>query len=113
MAQRQEKSQRGSQTVWQAHVHKQQKSGLSRAEYCRRQNLSYHALTYWTRKLSHPRPDSPILVPVPLKNVRHRSSAAEPGSGIKITLGGNIAIEVSENFSSSALVRVIAVLEGR
>ena len=26
-------------------------SGLSRREYCRQHNLSYHAATYWLRKL--------------------------------------------------------------
>ncbi len=36
---------------WKAHAEAQRQSGLSRAEYCRRHNLSYHALTYWVKKL--------------------------------------------------------------
>ena len=113
MAQRQEKRQQGSRAFWQAHVREQKKSGLSRAEYCRRQNLSYHALTYWTCKLSRPRQSPPILVPVPMQNVQPKASAAEQGTGITITLGGRIAIEVSEHFSPSVLARVISALEGR
>jgi len=30
---------------WEAHIRAQQKSGLSRTEYCRRHALSYHALS--------------------------------------------------------------------
>ena len=36
---------------WQAHLRALGGSGLSRREYCRRHHLSYHALTYWVRKL--------------------------------------------------------------
>lgn len=35
---------------WQAHVRALAASGLSRRGYCRRHQLSYHALTYWVRK---------------------------------------------------------------
>ena len=35
---------------WQAHVRALAASGLSRRGYCRRHELSYHALTYWVRK---------------------------------------------------------------
>ena len=42
-----------SRRHWQAHISAQRKSGLSRAAYCKEHNLSYHAATYWNRKLSH------------------------------------------------------------
>ena len=34
------------------HVNALAKSGLSRAEYCRQHNLSYHSMIYWQEKLS-------------------------------------------------------------
>ncbi len=37
---------------WEAHLKAAAKSGLSRAEYCRRHNLSYHAMGYWHKRLS-------------------------------------------------------------
>ena len=35
---------------WQTHVRALTANGLSRRAYCRRHQLSYHALTYWVRK---------------------------------------------------------------
>ena len=46
MATQREGGEKHSRHYWQRHVRAQQESGLSRAEYCRQQNLSYHALTY-------------------------------------------------------------------
>ena len=113
MAQRQGKRKRYPQAYWQAHIRKQQESGLSRAEYCRQHHLSYHALTYWDHKLSRSFQYSGALVPVPMRKIIGQAPATEQGAGIKILLGSDIAIEVSEHFSPSALTRVLSVLEGR
>jgi len=97
---------------WQAHVTAQQESGLSRAEYCRRHDLSYHALTYWQRKLSGPSRQHTQLIPVP---VERTTQQYQPGlsSGIKILLNNRIAIEVAEEFSPGTLCRILSVLENR
>jgi transposase-like protein len=52
---------------WQAHLAAQAKSGLSRAEYCRRQQISYHAFTYWRKRLSMPSGNDITLVPITLR----------------------------------------------
>ena len=39
---------------WRVHLDAQSNSGLSRAEYCRQHDLSYHAFGYWRRKLHWP-----------------------------------------------------------
>ena len=96
---------------WQAHIRILEKSGLSRAEYCRQHNLSYHALTYWLRKLSASSSHQPLLVPVPLRQTAILSDR-QP-SGVKILLGGRVAIELTEQFSPAALHRALTVLEGR
>ena len=97
---------------WEAHIRAQQKSGLSRAEYCRRHDLSYHALTYRQRKISKPSNGKSQLVPVPMEKIR-RSGQPAATSGVKILLNDHIAIEVSEQFSPRALGQVLAVLENR
>lgn len=97
---------------WQAHIQAQKKSGLSRAEYCRKYDLSYHALAYWQRKLSGPSRQHTPLVPVPVESItRHDLSAST--SGVKILLDDRIAIEVAEQFSPGTLSRVLSVLENR
>ena len=101
-----------SRHYWQSHVSKQQESGLSRAEYCRRQNLSYYAMTYWFKKLSKPSSSSAALVPVPIEKIL-RSPTTGCGSGIKIVLNNGGAIEVAEHFSPETLLRVLSLLERR
>ena len=100
---------------WQAHVQTFRRSGLSRAEYCRRQNISYHALAYWQRKLSGSGVGGavPALVPVPLAgNIASHSSL--PGrAALRVILPGRLSIEVSDGFSPATLSRLLATLEGR
>ena len=83
---------------WQRHIRTQQESGLSRAKYCRQQNLSYHALTYWQKKLGKPSPASTALVPVPVEKIL-RPLVTSQGAGVKIILDNTIAIEITEQFS--------------
>ena len=97
---------------WQRHIRSQQKSGLSRAEYCRQQNLSYHALTYWQKKLGKASPSVTTLVPVPVEKIL-RPPVTSQGAGVKIILNNTVAIEVSEQFSPLTLHRVLSVLEQR
>jgi hypothetical protein len=117
MTQQDQQPTRGNlpQRQWPAHVQAFRRSGLSRAEYCRRQNISYHALTYWQRKLSRPGTGRsvPALVPVPLAGnlVSHLSQI---GSGaLRVILPGRLSIEVGDGFSSATLSRLLAILEGR
>jgi len=97
---------------WQAHVMAQKKSGLSRAEYCRRHDLSYHALTYWQRKLSRPSRQHTQLIPVPVERTTQQYQP-DLSSGITILLNNRIAIEVTEEFSPGTLSRILSVLENR
>jgi len=98
------------QRHWQAHVKALKKSGLSRAEYCRQHKLSYHALTYWQRKMS--RSTETTLVPVPLERVL-KTPGQSKSSGLKICLTDRLSIEVGDHFSSATLQRVLSVLESR
>ena len=103
------------QRQWQAHVQAFRRSGLSRAEYCRRQNISYHALGYWQRKLSGPGAIGtvPALVPVALAG-NITSPFSSPGrAALRVILPGRLAIEVGDGFSPATLNRLLATLEGR
>jgi hypothetical protein len=97
---------------WQAHVKAMTQSGLSRAEYCRRRDLSYHAFTYWQRKLAKPSNNPITLVPVPLPIGIH-SGATTDQVPLKILLPGKLAIVVGDNFSDTTLNRLLTLLENR
>ena len=103
------------QRQWQAYVQAFRRSGLSRAEYCRRQNVSYHALTYWQRKLTgHGTGRSaPALVPVPLASHIVPHSSPPGRAELRVILPGRLSIEVGDGFSPATLSRLLATLEGR
>ena len=98
---------------WKVHVGALKQSGLTRAEYCRQHKLSYHTLAYWQRKLSTTQVTSreTTLVPVPFKAIINNQLVEPARAALKIILPDKIAVEVSENFSSATLMRLLAVLE--
>ena len=100
-----------NQNHWQAHVKAQKQSGLSRAEYCRQYNLSYHAFTYWSRKLSScPGGNKMTLVPVPLLPSVKQNSVRVESAALKIILPGKMSVEVGDNFLPTTLTRLLATL---
>jgi hypothetical protein len=96
---------------WQDHIEGLAKSGSSRSAYCRRHQLSYHALTYWLRKQSQPVAESTLsLVEVPL----HLPVPILPSSApIRLRVGGEYLIELEADFDEATLDKLIGILEHR
>jgi len=101
------------QRRWQAHVNALEKSGLNRTEYYRQHNLSYHALTYWKRKLSRPSSNKTTLVPVTLPAALMRNGGEHNQAELQIILPGKVSVAVGNNFSPATLSRLLTVLEKR
>ena len=95
---------------WQAHLNAVEKSGLSRAEYCRRHNLSYHAMGYWQKRLSK---ESSRQKFVPVKMALIRNEDHQDETGLRIILPGELSVSVGNNFSPATLDRLLTVLENR
>lgn len=93
------------QNFWQDHVEALAQSGLSRREYCRRHNLSYHAATYWWRKL----PQAAVTgePSFSLIEVSNRLAARSP---LRLYIG-SCMIELDPGFDQATLARTLAVLE--
>jgi len=98
---------------WQAHIKAQKQSGLSRAEYCRQHHLSYHAATYWDRRLSKSTCQETTLVPVAFASRIKINPAPAARSVLKVILPNKIAIEVDDGFSPATLTKVLVTLEKR
>lgn len=96
---------------WQAHISAQRKSGLSRAAYCKEHNLSYHAATYWSRKLSKPMQKQTNLVPVKFPSNIEINPAQTARPDFKVILANKIAIEIGDDFSPATLTKLLAVLK--
>ena len=95
---------------WQAHVRALAASGLSRRGYCRRHELSYHALTYWVRKFrqvpAHASPPALVEVPLCPPALVHRS-----GPPFRLHLGDDRLLEIEADFDAASLGRLLGVLE--
>lgn len=113
MTKRIDKGHTRQQRHWQVHVKALVRSGLSRAEYCRQHDISYHALTYWQKKLSKPASTTTTLVPVTLQSDSDRNVIPSGRAELQINLPGKMSIAVGDNFSPATLTRLLTVLEGR
>ncbi len=83
---------------WLAHVNAQMKSGLSRMEYCKQYDLSYHTMTYWAGKKKSSRSKSKTaLVPVPLKRDMLPYSSQAETVALRVNLSAKISIDVGDN----------------
>jgi hypothetical protein len=106
-------NQTGEPKKWQAHLAAQAKSGLSRREYCRRQQISYHAFGYWRRKLSKTGFNSVALIPITIQPEPRRVINYGSAADLTLVLPGKITITVGDNFSGTTLNRLLNVLEAR
>ena len=69
---------------WQQHIIDWQKSGLTQAIYCVRNDIKANTLHYWRKKLSPPVQKTNKLIPLRV----HSSASA------RILLGSQVAIEL-------------------
>ncbi len=106
-------SETGETKKWQAHLAAQAKSGLSRPEYCRRQEISYHAFYYWRRKLSKTGGNNVSLVPITMQSEPGRLIGYGGAADLTLVLPGNMLITVGDNFSGTTLNRLLNVLAAR
>jgi len=104
-----ENSSANKEKIWKAHIRAFSRSGLSRREYCRQHNLSYHAFYYWKKKLFSRAGSGPDLVAVSLRTPVEEISS---NSLLKVEVGRRFKVEIREGFSSQTLARVISTLEG-
>jgi hypothetical protein len=106
-------NQTGETKKWQAHLATQAKSGLSRSEYCRRQQISYHAFYYWRKKLSKTDGDNVALVPITMQAEPRRVMSYGVAADLTLVLPGNMSIAVGDNFSGATLNRLLTLLGAR
>jgi hypothetical protein len=107
------KDDEANRRFWQSHTKALRKSGYSRAEYCRLNNLSYHAFVYWKKRIgAEVEPETTnSIVPVAQIPAGQIPLQVNTPSSFTVDLRGRFKIEVRENFSSSTLILLINTLE--
>lgn len=94
---------------WQGHIASWRQSGLSQAEYCRRQSLSIKNFGYWKRKQSKTQGGQLKFFPLVLS----RPAQAQESTPLQLTLQEKrFTIEIKEDFSPVVLKKLILSLEG-
>ena len=96
---------RQKRKFWQAHVKAWGKSGLSQAEYSRRQGLDAHRLGYWVNNKPATSVPPLTLVEVPAQKITTINVAA-----LKLVVDNHYQIEIGDHFSSTTLEKVLQVL---
>ena len=98
---------------WQKHISQWSKSGLTQAEYCRRNGLSAAAFHWWKGELQRKsklqkKPSTPMQF-VEVQGVP--PAHAGRGETYEIVLPRGRAIRVGRDFDSDVLKRLIAAVE--
>lgn len=90
---------------WKGHIRECNRSGMSQAEYCRRQKLSPKLYTYWKRRLREKA--SVSFVPVQIKPALQ--IPAEQTTGV-VLYKEEYRIEIREGFKREVLGEVLRTL---
>lgn len=97
---------------WRTHLAAQERSGLTLAEYCRRNRLSKTTFGWWKRKLKGNRSTPVTLVPVSI--VPYQTSASfkcqQPSSGVAMITRDGCRIEIGIDFHPPTLEQVLRTL---
>ena len=116
----------GKRRFWEAQLRAWQQSGLSQAEFCRRQGLDRRRLHFWKELLERERSPGPVpagppapppvrFVPVTvgLPTVPCAAPAGWASGAALTVITGTYRIEVRDDFRADTLVRLLTTLERR
>ena len=117
------------EAMWRERLRRRAQSGLTVAQWCRRNNVSDSLFHYWkgaiARRDGERRPQRGEAVAASKGEAAFARvvvaasadapgpDASEVGVGIEIVLGGARRVRVGVGFDAPTLARVLAVLEGR
>ncbi len=98
---------------WGTLVERWRASGLSAAEFCRREQISSRRFYKWRRKLASARVSSlPVLrhEPADFVPLSFAPATSGVGCGIAVVIDAGVRLELSCGFDQSELVRAVTVL---
>ena len=97
-------------SYWEQQIEQWQQSGLSQAEYCRRNNLKHHQLVYWKRRYLKTQTDVSFAA-VQLEDLLDIPASPDQAS-LAVVIDNQFKVEVTEGFDPQLLRQLIAVLRG-
>ena len=94
-----------SEKYWKDLITRWHQSGLSRREYCRRENISYWTFRDWLKKFELEKSSQLVRVPA-----EAYPKASSPESTIEITINHNISIRIKKGFDGELLRKLLCEL---
>lgn len=96
------------QDLWKSRIAQYRDSGLSAKEWCKKYQVSYHAIKYWITKLNKKstnksKGSEPVFVAVSSKTVNTKSPI--------VIHFGEVSIEILDNCSENLLSNLMGVLK--
>lgn len=92
---------------WLEHIRKWQESGLSKAEYCRQNDLTKHLFYYRCQRLRPASPDEGTVVPLSFQV----GDISPNQPCLVITVGGRYQVAIEGDFHPPVLQKLIKTLE--
>ena len=97
-------------TYWKQQINSWQETGLSQAEYCRRNNLKHHQLVYWKKRFLSRATDVSF---VGLRLGDLLDIPAQPtGAPLCVVIDDQFKIEIRAGFDGQLLRQLIFALRG-
>jgi hypothetical protein len=93
---------------WSDHISRWKKSGLSKAEYCRRHGLAKHSFLYWFKKLEQAQAAKPEVVPL---SFPVQTSVPEHQAALSVKVGSRFVVAIQGDFHPPVLKKLIKTLE--
>ena len=97
-------------SYWKQQIEQWQQSGLSQAEYCRRNNLKHHQLVYWKKRFLKTETDV-SFVPLKFEDLLDLPARSEPAS-LTLVINNQFKIEIRAGFDRPLLRQLILALQG-
>jgi len=97
----------GRRRQFEEHIRRWRSSGLTQAEYCRRNELKWSTFHYWRKRLAATS-QAVTLVQVPVGF--NRNGLGPWGQGLTLLLGDRYKVEIGDNFKASTLARLVDTL---
>jgi hypothetical protein len=91
---------------FEQHMSRWRSSGLTQAEYCRRNGLKWSTFHYWRKRIQDSS-TAVTLVQVPVS--RHMS--CQPVQELALILGNRYRVEIGDKFNPSTLAKLVDTLE--
>ena len=100
----------GQHSFWQPHAIAWQDSGLSKARYCRENELNYHQFIYWLPRFLSDTSSASVLTKAQMPKLLPVAIEQPLGSGLRITLPNGVTIDGVTHQSVKVLGAVVAQL---